>query len=284
MPEALRADIAATGATGVHIDANGIELHALDYAGDGPAVVVLPGITSPAVTWDFMARELGDLARVVTIDLRGRGLSDTPTTGYTLDDYVVDTLAVIDALGLDRPTLIGHSLGARIAAAFAAAHPDVVGHVIAIDPPMSNTNRPYPMPLSVFDAQLNDADAGTDAEGVARFYPAWTERERGLRARWLGTCARVAVHETHANFERETFEPLWQQLGSNATLVYGTASPVVTHADVATLRSTNPAPAILAVEGAGHMVPWDRPEQTLSLLRSLLHPLKLSRPASAETP
>ena len=84
--------------------------------------------------------------------------------------------------------------------------------------------------------------------------------------------------------EHRRGQPLWQQLGSNATLVYGSTSPVVTHGDVATLRSTNPAPAILAVEGAGHMVPWDRPAPTIALLRSLLHPLKLSRQASAETP
>ena len=111
MPDALRADIAATGATSVHVNANGIELHLLDYAGDGPAVIVLPGITSPAVTWDFVASELGDLARVIAIDLRGRGLSDTPPTGYSLNHYVADTRAVADALGLDRPIIVGHSLG-----------------------------------------------------------------------------------------------------------------------------------------------------------------------------
>ena len=182
MSDELRADLEATGATSLHIDAKGIELHALDYRGDGPALLVLPGITSPAVTWDFIARGLGDLARVVALDLRGRGLSDTPVGDYTLEAYANDTVAVLDALGIDRPILVGHSLGARIAAAFAAAHTDRVGHAVLIDPPMSNEARPYPMPLTVFDAQLDEAEAGTDADGVAHFYPAWAERERGLRA------------------------------------------------------------------------------------------------------
>jgi N-formylmaleamate deformylase len=52
-------------------------LHVLDYCGSGVPLVILPGITSPAITMDFVAREITDLVRPIVVDVRGRGLSDS---------------------------------------------------------------------------------------------------------------------------------------------------------------------------------------------------------------
>src|SRR5690606_7834786 len=98
------------------VQANGLRHHLLEYGPkDATPVLILPGITSPAPTWEFVARELADDYRVFTADIRGRGLSDTPPSGYTLPDYAADAAGVIEALGLDRPIVLGHSMGARIA-------------------------------------------------------------------------------------------------------------------------------------------------------------------------
>ena len=63
------------------VRSGGVRLHALDYGGDRPPLVILPGITSPTIALDFVARELTDLTRPVVLDVRGRGLSDGAGTG-----------------------------------------------------------------------------------------------------------------------------------------------------------------------------------------------------------
>ncbi|GDY51166.1 hypothetical protein SVIO_017890 [Streptomyces violaceusniger] len=140
------ADLAEVPATSRWVRSGDVRLHALDYGGGLPALVVLPGITSPAVTMDFVARELTDLVRPVVLDVRGRGLSDEGE-GYGLEEYAEDTEALITHLGLDRPLLLGHSMGARIAAAVAVRAKVPLRGTVLADPPMSGPDRgPYPTP------------------------------------------------------------------------------------------------------------------------------------------
>ena len=266
MPElatARQADLDATGASRFATTDDGLRLHVLDAGGDGRPLLVLPGITSPAVTWRFMTGPLAAAGhRVLLADLRGRGLSGAPAEPrYALADYADDVAAVVTGLGLERPLVLGHSLGARIAAAFAVAHPDLAGPLILVDPPLSGPGRdPYPTTRAQFLEQLHAAEAGTDADGVARFYPGWPEAERALRARWLPTCREDAVTATHAGFEQEDFLPLWRQLAGEPVLIRGGDSPVVTDAGLAELEAARPSAVTLTVAGAGHMVPWDRPD------------------------
>jgi pimeloyl-ACP methyl ester carboxylesterase len=67
------------------------------------------------------------------MDLRGRGHSDQPPTGYSLAAHVDDIRCVLDALGINRITLMGHSLGAYISLAFAAACPERMDRLILVD-------------------------------------------------------------------------------------------------------------------------------------------------------
>lgn len=263
MPEAtlaqLQGDLDALGTTSRFVPAGEACLHVLDYGGNGRPVLVLPGITSPAITWDFVVRALPQGPRYLVLDVRGRGLSEPPATGgYTLGHYAGDVAAVVGDLGLDRPVVLGHSMGARIAAAFAVEHPDLAGPLVLVDPPLSGPGRdPYPTSREAFLAQLHEAQAGTTADEVRRFYPRWPERELELRARWLPTCDERAVVETHEGFEREDFFPLWSRLGGEPVLIRGGESPVVTDTGAQELGRTLPAATIVTVPGAGHMVPWD---------------------------
>jgi pimeloyl-ACP methyl ester carboxylesterase len=67
------------------------------------------------------------------MDLRGRGFSDKPPTGYSINHHCQDILALIEDQGLERPVLMGHSLGAFIALVFAAQYPDRVDRLILVD-------------------------------------------------------------------------------------------------------------------------------------------------------
>src|SRR5690606_31411545 len=86
------ADLADVPARSRWVRSGELRLHVLDYGGPGVPLVVLPGITSPAITMDFVARRLTDLVRPIVVDVRGRGLSDAGAS-YTLEDYADDTEA-----------------------------------------------------------------------------------------------------------------------------------------------------------------------------------------------
>jgi N-formylmaleamate deformylase len=263
------ADLADVPATSRWVRSGDVALHVLDYGGDGVPLVVLPGITSPAITMDFVARELTDLVRPTVVDVRGRGLSDSGKS-YALEDYADDTVAVLDGLGLERPLLLGHSMGARIAAVVAARGVPLRGTVL-VDPPMSGPGRgPYPTTLDAFLDQLEEAQRGTDADEVARSWPRWPRREQELRARWLSSCDTEAIVATHSGFESEDFFAIWPQVPAPTVLLYGGESPVVTVAGAAEAAAANPAARLVEVPGAGHMVFWDEPEAARRLLREIL--------------
>src|SRR5262249_14521139 len=99
----------------------------------GPAVIAVHGILSSSRAWVAVARALGDRASLYAVDLRGRGESNGLPGPYGMAAHTADLLAVVDALGLDRATLVGHSLGAYIVAQFGADHPDRVNQLVLVD-------------------------------------------------------------------------------------------------------------------------------------------------------
>ena len=268
--QAALADLADIPATSRWVRSGDLRLHVLDYGGRGAPLLVLPGITSPAVSMDFVARELTDLVRPIVLDVRGRGLSDSGPS-YTLDDYAADTLAVLTGLGLHRPLLLGHSMGARIVSVVAVGGGFELGGTVLVDPPMSGPGRgPYPTTLAAFLGQLAEANRGTDADEVARSWPRWPRREQELRARWLSSCDVDAIAATHAGFESEDLFESWPKVPAPTVLVHGADSPVVTADGVAEARAANPAATFVEIPAAGHMVFWDNPAPALTLVREAL--------------
>lgn len=267
------ADLAAVPARSRWVTSGSIRLHVLDYGGDGVPVLVVPGITSPAITMDFVARELTALVRPVILDARGRGFSDDGPS-YSLEDYAADTEAVISGLELDRPVLLGHSMGARIAGFTAARSAVALRGTVLVDPPMSGPGRgPYPTALAAFRAQLDQARRGTDADEVARSWPRWPRSEQELRARWLASCGEEAVAATHQGFETEDFFDFWPMVPAPTVLIHGADSPVVTAAGAAEAARTNAAARLVPIPAAGHMVFWDNPKVALDTVRDVLHEL-----------
>jgi len=257
------------------VAANGLRHHILAYGGAGGVpLIILPGITSPAPAADFLAARIAEMGFAVFVpDFRGRGKTDTPPSGhYRLADYAADVAAIAAALGLERPVLIGHSMGARVAAAYVAKFASA-NHALTVlvDPPLSGPGRdPYPTSLASFMAQLSEAKAGTTVEQIRRFYPKWSERELRIRLEALPGCDETAVRESHESFENEDFLHYWEALTLPAALIYGAASPVVTAAGAAELAQRNPAIDIFKVPEAGHMVPWDNEKGFFDVLTPIL--------------
>jgi len=112
---------------------DGVEIQLAIKEGIGKNVLCLHGQTANCRCWDAMAAVLASAHRVLAMDLRGRGLSDKPSTGYSLQYHSRDIFRLLKDLDLKKVVLMGHSLGAYIALAFAANYPDLTEKIVLID-------------------------------------------------------------------------------------------------------------------------------------------------------
>jgi pimeloyl-ACP methyl ester carboxylesterase len=115
------------------VKTNGITLATKVWPGHGGTAVAIHGLTANHACWYPLADVVSPGHRLVAYDLRGRGDSDKPASGYDLAVHGDDLLGLLDHFGVERAALLGHSLGAGIAVRFAAHHPERVDRLVLID-------------------------------------------------------------------------------------------------------------------------------------------------------
>jgi pimeloyl-ACP methyl ester carboxylesterase len=111
----------------------GVLINLAIWEGAGKPILCVHGITANCRCWDVLADALVPEYRVLAMDLRGRGGSDRPPQGYSLDYHMRDINCLLNDLEIDRAVIMGHSLGAFIGLAFAAEYPDRVDRLILVD-------------------------------------------------------------------------------------------------------------------------------------------------------
>ena len=102
-------------------------------AADAPRILLVHGITGNALAWAAVAEEAAGRAELIAVDLRGRAGSRDVAGPWGIDQDAADLVAVLDALELGQVVLAGHSLGAFVAAAAAAATPKRFSRLLVID-------------------------------------------------------------------------------------------------------------------------------------------------------
>lgn len=122
---------------------DGARLHYTRTGGEKPALLLLHGAQVNGLMWLRTARALEAIYDLVMPDFRGHGRSSGLEKGLSSHILVNDTIALIRALGLDNPFVVGHSMGAEIAGRLAAVYP--LRAVVLVDPALQNFAAAIPM-------------------------------------------------------------------------------------------------------------------------------------------
>jgi len=241
---------------GYNVHANGIRHHLIHYPGQGPRLLLIPGITSPAITWGFVAERMAERFDVHVLDVRGRGLSQSGDLDYTLDAMAADASALAEAL--DIRLVMGHSMGARTAIRAAVTTPEAFKGLILVDPPVSGPGRrAYPSPWPWYGDSIRMAEKGCSAEDMRAFCPTWSDAQLALRAEWLHTCHWGAIRTAYDGFHTDDIHADLPKLTQKVRLVIAGGAPVIGDEDEAEIKTLLPGIETRTVEGTGHMIPWD---------------------------
>jgi N-formylmaleamate deformylase len=256
---------------GRHVVVNGLRLHYVSFCSGKHPLLLLPGITAPAATWEFVAEKLADYYDVYIMNVRGRGLSErSSNSGYRLDDYASDAERFITRLQLDRPHVVGHSMGARIGIRLAATYQNLLSKLVIVDPPVSGpARRPYPIPLQFYLDSLGEVERGEGYEQMRRAFD-WTDDQLEARMEWLPTCDRNAIIESHRSFQEEDIHQNMPSISAETLLIYAEKGDTVRKEEADEIQRLIPRCQSLRMDNAGHMIPWDKLDAFVTSVRSFL--------------
>jgi pimeloyl-ACP methyl ester carboxylesterase len=109
-----------------------------------PPLVLLHGYSDNSRSWSLVADQLSQSFRLIAVDLRGHGKSAAPDCCYTLSDMAHDVKLVMDHYGIERASLVGHSLGSMVAQVFAQQYPDRLNKLVLVSTALSATDLAAP--------------------------------------------------------------------------------------------------------------------------------------------
>jgi pimeloyl-ACP methyl ester carboxylesterase len=116
------------------LERDGVKLFYEEAGAGDPPMVFVHGWTCNHSYFNPQLEHFKSSHRVVSVDLRGHGASDQPDDGYTMAGLADDVAWMCAELGVDRPAVVGHSMGGVIALELAARHPDLASAVVMVDP------------------------------------------------------------------------------------------------------------------------------------------------------
>jgi len=262
------------------VDVLGTELRVRDTGPEtAPALVMVHGFGSSLETWEDWAAALDQDFRVIRFDLPGSGLSPPDATGDYSDER---SIALIDALleqrGIDRASLVGHSLGGRIAWRFAAAMPDRVERLVLVAPdgyasigfeygqapeiPPVFAAMQYVFPEFLLRLNLKPAygEQSELKDATVRQYHDML-RAPGSRQALLDRMRQTVLVEP---------APLLNSIGVPVLLVWGEEDGFIPFANSAEYQRELPEAELLRLPGVGHVPQEELPASTAARILEFL--------------
>lgn len=262
------------------VEIGGVRLHVRDTGPrDAPALVLLHGLGSSLHTFEPWARALEGEYRVIRFDLSGSGLSGPDPTGTYTDARSMEVLrALLDRLGVDRATLIGNSIGGRLAWTFAAAHPERVDRLVLISPdgfasPGFDYGRApaipaflslirYALPSALLRPNIAAAYGNPDAltdETLERYH-----------ALLLAPGNRDALIERMRQTILADPRPVLREIDIPVLLLWGEKDGLIPIANADDYLRALPNGRLVALPGLGHVPHEEAPEASLVPVRAFL--------------
>ena len=263
----------------------GFRLHYVEW-GDpaAPPLVLLHGITGHARTWDTLALALADRWRVLALDQRGHGDSEAAPDGdYTVGAMAEDLGAFADALGLPTFSLLGLSMGGRVAMGFAGAHPHRVERLVIVDiapdihpPGMTRIRAMIANAPEAIESEEWAVETAMAANPRADVGELRHRIKHALRREPDGTLTWKYARDLREMMRRGgRHEPmdLWERLThitGPTLLVRGAESDVLSPELAQRVVTALPDGRLVEVPDAGHTVPGDRPAEFVAVVRRFL--------------
>lgn len=270
---------------------DGLQLHYREYAGpsDRPPVLCLHGLTRNARDFDALAERLAGDWRVITVDFRGRGLSDhdSDPNRYIPPTYAVDILQLLDLLDIEKAVFVGTSLGGIVTMIVAAMAPERIAGALLNDVGPELSAAGLERIRGYVGKPLHFADWDEAARGFAGRYgdvhPNYGEHE------WLAYAKRVA-HKTERGIELDydmavaqpfmqmdektasavDAWPLYRALeGKPVTILRGALTDLLSPETAARMAEAVSGAEVVTVANVGHPPDFDEPESTAAVDRLL---------------
>jgi N-formylmaleamate deformylase len=262
------------------VNTNGVRMHYYRTGGEKPPLVLAHGATDSGLCWSRVARTLESEYDVILPDARGHGLSDAPESGYSSGDHAADLAGFIEALGLERPAVGGHSMGAGAVLRLIADYPDLARCAILEDPGF-RTGQPWTSTSSGesprnairrnVELAKKDGLEATMSRGRAES-PTWAEDEFEP---WAD--AKIHVSEQFlATFGRAMPAPEWRALLPRVScpVLLVTSDPerggIVTPEVAEEAKQLLPALRLVRLLGAGHNIRREQFDGFVGAVREFL--------------
>ncbi len=252
-------------------ETNGIDVHYLRTGGDKPPVVLLHGLMMNGACWTPLARALEKEYDVIMPDARGHGNSSVPDHGYCYDDLAADVAGLIDALELDDPVLLGHSMGGMTAAVVASKNPELLRGLVLADPTFLTLQR---------QREVHESDVADQHRLILKrpredFLAEIRARHSRRSLELMEVIAQARLQTSIRAFEILTppnpdYVQLINTLDVPSLLVVGDVGSVVSPEVAAELARLNQHLEVTLITGAGHGVPYDQPERFAIVVQTFL--------------
>lgn len=260
--------------------ANGVKLHYYRTGGNKPAMVLLHGVTDDGLCWSPVVDVLADQFDLVMVDLRGHGKSKAPEEGYTLSVMAGEVVALIKELALEKPIIMGHSMGAITTMTLAGLFPDVARAIVLEDPPQfwmikhTDTNESQqPNPLALWIASNKRKTKEDLFEEVRAFNPGWAEAELEP---WVNSKLRYSPNIVKlvemVDLSSMGFEELFKTITCPVLLLTADQDKgaILGELDLVPIKQWIPQLEVIHIDGAGHNIRRDQFDKYMNAVQPFL--------------